>query len=182
MKLSVLLFLFTSLSFAQMRNYEMMKKDLLNDVIRQETFNNKGETFIAKKIDSVNVEHLLKLILEKPYITNPDFQSENLILTGEELEYLSKAIRQQYKNEWQEKDFNNRKLLQKSDILEYLNKDLTSQVLMISKPIYIKSDNTAFIYIASLHRHKGYGNSSLALYTNKDGIWKKSFNIIEDNY
>lgn len=181
MKLSIILFLFTSLSFAQMLNYEMMKKDLLNDVIRQEAFN-KGETFIATKIDSVNVEHLLKLMLEKPYITNSDIESENLILTGEELQYLSEGIRRQYKDEWKEEDFSNRKLIKKSDVLECLDKDMNNQVIMISNPIYIKTNNTVFIYLANLCCCTGYGNSSLALYTKKGEIWKKSFEIIKDNY
>lgn len=158
-----------------------MKKDLLNDVIRQEAFN-KGETFIATKIDSVNVEHLLKLMLEKPYINNSDIESESLILTGEELQYLSEGIRKQYKKEWKEDDFSNRKLIKKSDILEYLDKYTNNQVIMISDPIYIKTDNTVCIYLAKLCRTTGYGSSSIVLYTKKGEIWKKSFDIVEDNY
>lgn len=164
-----------------MRNYEMMKKDLLNDITRQEAFH-KGETFITTKLDSLNVEHLLKLMLEKPYITNSDTQSENLILTGEELEYLAKAIRTQYKKQWKEEDFSNRKLIKKSDILEYLDKDMNNQVIMISDPVYIKTDNTVCIYLAKICCCTGYESSSLALYTKKGEIWKKSFDIIDDNY
>lgn len=167
--------------FAQIRDYEMIKRDQLNDVIRQEAFN-KGETFIVTKIDSVNVEHLLKLMLEKPYITNPNMQGENLILTCEELEYLAAAIRRQYKKEWKEGDFSNRKLIQKSDIVECLDKDISNQAIMISDPIYFKSDNTSFIYLANLCCCTGYGNSSLALYTKKEGLWKKSFQIVQDDY
>ncbi|MCR4031530.1 MULTISPECIES: hypothetical protein [Flavobacterium] len=181
MKLLAILLFITSLSSAQIQDYEFIKKNLLNDIIRQEAFN-KRETFVVTKIDSVNVEHLLKLMLEKPYITNSDFQNKDLILTGEELQYLSKRLREQYQDEWKEEDFSNRKLIHKSDILACLDKDMSNQVIMISNPIYIKTDNTAFIYLANLCCCTGYGSSSLALYSMKDGVWKKSFEIVEDNY
>lgn len=181
MKFFLMLFFLCFLSHAQVRNYSMIKREILSDIIRQEAFNN-GKNFIVSKIDSLNVEHLLKLILEKPYITNFHNPDENFILTTEELQYLSKRIREQYQHQWKEEDFNNRKLIKQSDILECLDKDISNQILMVSDPIFIKNDDTAFIYFANLCCCSAYGNSTLALYTKKGGLWKKSFEIIKDNY
>ncbi|MBE8726116.1 hypothetical protein [Flavobacterium hungaricum] len=179
MRLLTFFLLFSCLSNAQGLGYEAEKRELLSDIIRPEAF--KLETFIATKIDSANVEHLLKLILEKPYITNFSNQERDFIITGEELEYFAKNLRKQYQLEWKEDDFNNRKVIQQSDIPECLDQDINRQVMMVSHPIY-KSDQTIFVYLANLCCCGAYGNSGLFLYTKKDGIWKKSFKIIEEDY
>ncbi|MFD1604699.1 hypothetical protein ACFSJW_14910 [Flavobacterium artemisiae] len=181
MRLLAFFLLISYLSNAQELGYESRKREILSDIIRTEAFN-KGETFITAKIDSANVEHLLKSILEKPYIVNFNNQKENLIITVEELEYFAKALRKQYKNEWKEDDFNNRKVIKQSDIPECLYQDINRKVVMISDPILFKSDQTIFVYLANLCCCGAYGSSGLFLYTKKDGVWKKSFNIIEEDY
>jgi|GEM_PF-2456070 len=180
MRLLAFFLLISYISNAQYLGHESRKREILSDIIRPEAFN-KGETFIAAKIDSANVEHLLKLILEKPYITNFNNQKENLIITAEELEYFAKYVRKQYQDEWKEGDFNNRKVIEQSNILECLYQDINRQVVMVSDPIF-KSDQTIFVYLANLCCCGAYGSSGLYLYTKKDGVWKKSFKIIEEDY
>ncbi|WP_281232871.1 hypothetical protein [Flavobacterium gelatinilyticum] len=180
MRLLAFFLLISYLSNAQELGYESRKREILSDIIRKEAFN-KGETFITAKIDSANVEHLLKSILEKPYIFNFNNQNENLIITAEELEYFAKNLRKQYQDEWKESDFNNRKVIKQSDIQKCLDQDINRQVVMVSDPIY-KSDQTIFVYLANLCCCGAYGSSGFFLYTKKDGVWKKSFKIIEEDY
>ncbi|MBF4472009.1 hypothetical protein [Flavobacterium sp. HJJ] len=178
MRLLIML-LFTLPFNAQILNYEMIKREILSDVLRIETIKD-GKVFIVSKIDSSKVEYLLKPLLEKPYVSNFNSNGESFMLTNSDIKYLAQKMREQYDAEWKEEDFNNREIIKQSEILQYLKRDNKNQVVIISNPIFIKNDDTVFLYFANLCCGEiNYPN--LALYKKINGIWKKWFQINDNS-
>jgi hypothetical protein len=159
----------------------MNKREIVSDVLRYETKSN-GEIFVVSKIDSAAVEYLLKPLLNKPFLNKFNSKGESVMLIKSDIDYLAKRLREQYEIEWKAENFNNHKIIQQSEMFEYLKKYKDNQVVMISDPIYIKNDNTVFIYFTNFCCGELYGNTSLALYKKTDGLWKKWFQISNGSF
>ena len=142
----IILFFVFYPSFGQTEN---LSKIVLNDILKN-TYSY-SKPLITNKLDSTSVEYHLKRLIEnkKGYFVSNKNSIDKIKLTKTEQKSIITDIRKQYSSEWKKEDFENFEIINDQESLEYLKQNNKNTLVTISKPIFLRNDEIAFVFFAN---------------------------------